>query len=89
MPGLLVLDGLSANAGRRGFDEDRIRDMYQLLMDVSEEYGDRLQIIAVDNDPPVGLWDNLSTMEVLHLTQEDKLIRFPSVSIPSQTPGTD
>jgi hypothetical protein len=89
MPGLLVLDGLSANAGRRGFDEDRIRDMYQLLMDVSEEYGDRLQIIAVDNDPPVDLWDDLSTMEVLHLTQEDKLIRFPPLTIPSQASETD
>nr|WP_181852437.1 hypothetical protein [Streptomyces sp. HB202] len=88
MPGFLVLDGLSANAGRRGFDEDRIRDMYQLLMDVSEEYGDRLQIIAVDNDPPADLWDELSAMEVLHLTQEDKLIRFPAVSLPGQTAGT-
>ncbi|MFC9804808.1 hypothetical protein [Streptomyces griseoaurantiacus] len=89
MPGLLVLDGLSANAGRRGFDEDRIRDMYQLLISVSEEYGDRLQIIAVDNDPPADLWGDLSSMEVLHLTQEDKLIRFPSVAVPNQTEGTE
>ncbi|MER6412466.1 hypothetical protein [Streptomyces humidus] len=89
MPGLLVLDGLSANAGRRGFDEDRIRDMYQLLMGVAEEYGDRLQIIAVDNDPPADLWDDLSSMEVLHLTQEDKLIRFPSVTVPNQAAGTE
>ncbi|MYU13736.1 hypothetical protein GTZ78_24365 [Streptomyces sp. SID8361] len=89
MPGLLVLDGLSANAGRRGFDEDRIRDVYQLLMDVSEEYGDRLQIIAVDNDPPADLWDKLSVTEVLHLTQEDKLIRFPSVILPSQAAEAD
>ncbi|MGK9459268.1 hypothetical protein ACSLFT_04355 [Streptomyces sp. G6] len=80
MPGFLVLDGLSANAGRRGFDEDRIRDMYQLLLDVAAEYRHQLQIIAVDNDPPSELWDRLEGEVVLHLTQEDKLIRSAPVA---------
>lgn len=89
MPGFLVLDGLSANAGRRGFDEERIRDMYQLLLDVAEEYGDRLQIIAVDNDPSADLWGELSDTVVLHLTQDDKLVRpSAAVSLPSQERGT-
>ncbi|WP_371799151.1 hypothetical protein OG963_15275 [Streptomyces sp. NBC_01707] len=76
LPGLLVLDGLSANAGRKGFDEDRIHDMYRLLIEVAAEYGDRLQIIAVDNDPPSEFWGDLEDRVVLHLTQEDKLVRF-------------
>ncbi|WP_031096292.1 hypothetical protein [Streptomyces sp. NRRL S-15] len=76
LPGLLVLDGLSANAGRRGFDEARIHDMYRLLLEVAAEYGDRLQIIAVDNDPPSEFWGDLEDKVVLHLTQEDKLVRF-------------
>ncbi|MGW4823671.1 hypothetical protein ACWEP4_33170, partial [Streptomyces sp. NPDC004227] len=75
LPGLLVLDGLSANAGRKGFDVERIQDMYQLLLDVATQYAERLQIIAVDNDAPSMFDDALSDKVVLHLTPQDKLIR--------------
>lgn len=49
MPGLLILDGLSANAGREGFDQDRIHDVYRLLSAVADQYRDALQVAAVDN----------------------------------------
>ncbi|MCX4974513.1 hypothetical protein [Streptomyces sp. NBC_00620] len=78
LPGLLVLDGLSANAGRKGFDAERIQDMYRLLLNVAEEYADDLQIIAVDNDAPAVFDEALSDKVVLHLTPQDKLIRDPS-----------
>ncbi|MFD7433293.1 hypothetical protein [Streptomyces sp. NPDC059861] len=76
LPGFLVLDGLSANAGRRGFDEERIHDMYRLLIDEAQEYSERLQIVAVDNDPPAEFDEELQGHYVLYLTQDDKLIRF-------------
>ncbi|MDQ0819355.1 hypothetical protein QFZ69_000234 [Arthrobacter sp. V1I7] len=75
LPGLLVLDGISANAGRDGFDHDRVRDMYELLIDVSDEYEGRLQIIAVDNDVPQSIRDQISEGIVLDLSQADRLIR--------------
>jgi hypothetical protein len=80
LPGLLVLDGLSANAGRKGFDVERIQDMYQLLIDVAIEYSSDLQIIAVDNDSPEIFDEILNEKVVLHLTPQDKLIRDASGS---------
>lgn len=80
LPGFLALDGLSANAGREGFDEDRILDVYRLLVDVSDRYGSELQIVAVDNDPPVEILDEVGDKSILHLTQEDKLIRLDNPS---------
>ena len=49
IPGLLILDGLSSNAGHEGYDRDRVRDVYFLLRDVALEYAEALQVIAVDN----------------------------------------
>ena len=31
LPGLLILDGLSANADSEGFDQARVNDVYRLL----------------------------------------------------------
>ncbi|MGC0403360.1 RNA polymerase-binding transcription factor DksA [Streptomyces sp. SAI-126] len=78
LPGLLVLDGLSANAGRKGFDVERIQDMYRLLLEVADQYSESLQIVAVDNDAPAVFDDVLNAKVVLHLTPQDKLIRDSS-----------
>ncbi|MFJ4423550.1 hypothetical protein [Streptomyces bobili] len=78
LPGFLVLDGLSANAGRKGFDAERIADMYRLLLEVADQYSEWLQIIAVDNDAPAMFDDALSDKVVLHLTPQDKLVRDSS-----------
>ncbi|MGY2746232.1 hypothetical protein [Arthrobacter sp. UYCu723] len=75
LPGLLVLDGISANAGREGFDRDRISDMYRLLIEVGEEYKDHLQLIAVDNDIPASIIEDVRGLIVLELSQQDRLIR--------------
>ncbi|MFI5888507.1 hypothetical protein ACIA5D_00120 [Actinoplanes sp. NPDC051513] len=75
MPGLLVLDGLSANAGHEGFDQERVRDVYRLLNTVAQQYRGRLQIIAVDNEIARDLLLEFVQHVVLTLTQADRLIR--------------
>jgi hypothetical protein len=78
IPGLLVLDGLSSNAGHEGFDRDRVDDVYRLLQQVAAEYSESLQIIAVDNPLPSSLLLQVQEYLVLNLTQSDRLIRIPS-----------
>ncbi|HEY9472189.1 MAG TPA: hypothetical protein VIQ76_21495, partial [Propionibacteriaceae bacterium] len=78
MPGLLILDGLSANAGHDGFDQERIRDVYRLLKSIAERYEDLLQIIAVDNELARNILLDFAPHAVLTLTQADRLIRVPS-----------
>lgn len=75
MPGLLILDGLSSNAGQEGYDRDRVRDVYFLLRDVALEYAEALQVIAVDNPFTRDLLLEMQEYLVLTLTQEDRLIR--------------
>ena len=74
MPGLLILDGVSANSGKEGFEGDRIVDMYKLFDEVAGEYGDQLQLIIVDNDLPPAVADELADRTVLTLSQEARLI---------------
>jgi hypothetical protein len=69
MPGLLILDGLSANAGHEGFDLARVRDVYQLLSTVAEQYEGTLQIIAVDNELARNILLDFAEYVVLTLTQ--------------------
>ncbi|GAB3155832.1 hypothetical protein GCM10027290_52610 [Micromonospora sonneratiae] len=75
MPGLLILDGVSANAGHEGFDLDRVSDVYRLLSDVGKRYRGRLQIVAVDNEVDRSIILQYAKFSVLTLTQEKKLIR--------------
>jgi hypothetical protein len=75
IPGLLILDGLSSNAGHEGFDRDRVRDVYVLLRDVALEYAGALQVIAVDNPFTTDLLLEIQEYLALTLTQEDRLIR--------------
>jgi hypothetical protein len=84
LPGLLVLDGLSSNVGREGFDAARVDDMYQLILSVAETYADRLQIIAVDNDPPHFVDDHV----VLSMDQDDRLIRTAAPSLSNGESGS-
>jgi hypothetical protein len=79
MPGLLVLDGVSANSGKEGLEHDRIVDMYELFAEVAATYAERLQLIIVDNDLPPAVADSLSDRIILTLSQQDRLIRFGPV----------
>lgn len=74
LPGLLILDGVSANSGKEGLERDRIVDMYELFADVAHEYGDVLQLIVVDNDLPAEIPESLLSSTVLMLSQDSRLI---------------
>jgi hypothetical protein len=82
MPGLLILDGLSANAGHEGFDQDRIHDVYGLLSAVADQYRDALQVVAVDNYLASNILDEYAGDVILTLSQSDRLIRVPPSSPP-------
>lgn len=75
LPGLLVLDGISANSGREGLEVDRIADMYRLLIEESERYAEALQLIIVDNDLPAEVVESHGDRIVLQLSQSDRLVR--------------
>lgn len=91
LPGLLILDGLSANSGHEGFDLDRVRDAYRLLARVAEQepYRDALQIIAVDNELARNILLEFIQHVVLTLTQQDRLIRLPKAPLPSAEDDVD
>jgi hypothetical protein len=77
LPGFLVLDGLSANAGYEGFDVARVADIYNLLRRVAERYGEDLQIIAVDNEIPRRILLEFSDRVALTLSHDNRLIIIP------------
>lgn len=79
LPGLLILDGISANSGQEGFGLDRIREVYRLLSRVTnqEEYRTALQIVAVDNELARNVLLEFADRVALPLSQEDRLIRVP------------
>lgn len=82
LPGLLILDGISANTGSEGFDQARLNDAYRLLREVGADYADRLQLVAVDNELPATMHIELSGDVVLTLTETNRLIRAPQLSTP-------
>jgi len=75
LPGLLVLDGVSANSGKEGLDGDRVLDMYRLFTEVSETYRGQLQLVIVDNEVPEEVLRDSGDRVVLSLSQSDRLIR--------------
>ncbi|MGN9889820.1 hypothetical protein [Micromonospora sp. L31] len=80
LPGLLILDGLSANSGHEGFDLARVRDVYRLLARVTDQYRGALQVVAVDNELARNILLEFADRVVLTLTQDDRLIRIPQPS---------
>lgn len=89
MPGLLVLDGVSANSGSEGLEGDRIADMYRLFDEVANDYGERLQLIIVDNDLPTEVAAELASSIVLTLSQSDRLIGLPPEAASSTATAED
>ena len=75
LPGLLVLDGVSANSGREGLDGNRVLDMYRLFMEVAAAYEAQLQLVIVDNEVPEEILRVLGDRLVLTLSQSDRLVR--------------
>jgi hypothetical protein len=52
LPNILLIDGLSDNIGYEGLDRERIEAMYSYIIQVTQKYRNRLQIIVSDNTVP-------------------------------------
>lgn len=74
LPNILLIDGLTGNLGHEGRDLERVQGVYNVLAELSEERGNRLQIVIADNDVP----HYVSSFVTLNLSDEDKLV--PSAS---------
>ncbi len=72
LPGLLVIDGPSSNIGTEGYDQERLADMYDLFVRVSDNYAEQLQIIVVDNSVP----PNGQRFIRASLSVDDRLLRI-------------
>jgi hypothetical protein len=71
LPNILLIDGLTSNIGSEGLDAVRKRRMYEYLIRMSEELGERLQIIVADNDMP----DIAASFVRAELSVDDRLVR--------------
>ena len=70
LPGFLIVDGLSEHLGEEGLDPKRLESVYRYLVELSHDFGDRLQIIVVDNQVPVSARQFIR----LNLSETDRLI---------------
>jgi hypothetical protein len=76
LPGFLIIDGPSNNIGHEGLDLERVQAIYDYLVHVSEQAGERLQIIVADNDVP----ENVRKFVRLRLTDDERLIPVPALA---------
>ncbi len=70
LPNILLVDGISNNLGTTGLDQERLDAVYDYLLELGDEYGDRLQIIVADNRVPQRALDRVR----VRLSEQDKLI---------------
>lgn len=52
LPGFLIVDGLSEHLGKEGLDPERLKAVYEYLVELSRDFRNSLQIIVVDNEVP-------------------------------------
>lgn len=71
LPQILFIDGLTSNLGHDGDDLLRVNAVYDYLIELSAELGDRLQIVVADNDVP----PQAQRFIRLRLDEDDRLIR--------------
>ena len=70
LPNILFIDGLTSNVSREDEDIDIVKGIYEYLAELSNKYGEKLQIIVADQDVPV----SGSSFIKLHLHEYDRLI---------------
>lgn len=70
LPNILFIDGLTGNMGYEGLDQERIESIYRYLISISQQFGEQLQIIVVDNSVPAIAKDFVK----VELTEDNKLI---------------
>lgn len=74
LPNIILIDGLSEHFGKEGFDIKRQEAMYRYFIQMSEELGDVLQMIVVDNEVPLIARQFIR----LNLSETDRLIPIKS-----------
>ena len=72
LPGLLMIDGMTANIGRIDLDADRIESIWGELLRLHEEMADQLQIVVAVNELPER--HDLSDFVRLELSDDDRLV---------------
>lgn len=76
LPQILFIDGLTSNLGHEGEDRARVNAVYEYLIQLSNDMGDRLQVIVADNDVPSAAERYIR----LQLSEDDRLIRRAGTS---------
>ena len=74
LPGLLLIDGITKNVGRDEYDQARVDAVFQTLLSIGAEHGERLQIIVAANDVPAAAEDRVAR----RLSPDDRLIPLPT-----------
>jgi len=76
LPNILLIDGVSNNLGTESRDQERVDAVYDYLIEIGAEYGDRLQIVVADNSVPTSAADYIR----IRLSEEEKLIPIHRLS---------
>lgn len=72
LPGLLLIDGMTANIGHADYDAERIENIWAELRKLHENNADQLQIIVAVNDLPERF--DARPFVRLELSEEDRLV---------------
>ncbi len=70
LPGLMLMDGIAKNIGTLGYDAERIDNIWNELLRITDEFGDRIQIIVAASDAPIRAQQYVR----LELSETDRLI---------------
>lgn len=72
LPGILLIDGMTANIGRADYDVDRIENIWAELLKLHEEMADQLQIVVAVNDLPERF--DVRGFVRIELSEQDRLV---------------
>ncbi|MFE9970064.1 hypothetical protein ACFYRD_04715 [Streptomyces hirsutus] len=64
VPSLLVIDSPRKAFGNNAPDRQRATEIYSRFRTLANAYGDRLQLIIADNDPPPVTSDSFGKVEI-------------------------
>jgi len=72
LPGILLIDGMTANIGRADYDAARIENIWGELLRLHEELADQLQIVVAVNELPERF--DASGFVRIELSEQDRLV---------------
>jgi hypothetical protein len=72
LPGLLLIDGMTANIGRIDYDAERIEDIWGELLRLNEAMANDLQIVVAVNELPEK--HDVADFVRLELSEDDRLV---------------